>query len=84
MKRIVNHLESLLRGEDPLVSSIRQQAAIEAALRSVGAALDEPVDRIEFVAERLWDAERALDELVGRIGVEETLGAIFSRFCIGK
>ncbi len=84
LKRIVNHLESLTRGEDPLVSSVRQQSAIEAALRSVRAAMDEPTDRIEFLAERLWDAERALDELVGRIGVEETLGAIFSRFCIGK
>ncbi len=84
LKRIVNHLESLTRGEDPLVSSVRQQSAIEAALRSVGAAMDESMDRIEFLAERLWDAERALDELVGRIGVEETLGAIFSRFCIGK
>ncbi len=84
LKRIVHHLSALKRGEDPLVSSVRQQAAIEAARTSVASALSEPLDRVEFVGEHLWDAERALDELVGRIGVEETLGAIFSRFCIGK
>jgi tRNA modification GTPase len=84
LKRIIDHLASLDRGEEPLVSSLRQQEAIRAAAHSISAAVVEPLDRIEFMAEHLWDAERALDELVGRIGVEETLGAIFSRFCIGK
>ncbi len=84
LKRIIHHLSDLVRGEDPLIHSVRQRAAIEAALRSVQSALGEPVERIEFLAEHLWDADRALDELLGRIGVEEMLGAIFSRFCIGK
>lgn len=38
----------------------------------------------ELVAEDLWAAIRALDSLVGRIDVEDILGEIFARFCIGK
>ncbi len=84
LKRILDHLSNLTLGEDPLLASDRQSGAVREALRCVVDALEEPADRIEFLAERLSDAERALDELLGRIGVEETLGAIFSRFCIGK
>lgn len=39
---------------------------------------------LDLRAEELRLASTALDELVGRIGTEEVLGAIFSRFCIGK
>jgi tRNA modification GTPase len=39
---------------------------------------------IEFVAEELRGAARALGEIVGVIGTEEVLGEIFGRFCIGK
>jgi tRNA modification GTPase len=38
----------------------------------------------ELVAQNLRSAVRALDGLVGRVGVEDILGEIFSRFCIGK
>ncbi|SNT23689.1 tRNA uridine-5-carboxymethylaminomethyl(34) synthesis GTPase MnmE [Tropicimonas sediminicola] len=41
-------------------------------------------DSAELVAENLRVAIRALDSLVGRIGVEDVLGEIFSSFCIGK
>jgi tRNA modification GTPase len=36
------------------------------------------------VAETLRAALRHLDALVGRVGVEDILGEIFSSFCIGK
>lgn len=38
----------------------------------------------EMVAESLRTAMHHLDDLVGRIGVEDLLGEIFSSFCIGK
>jgi len=41
-------------------------------------------ERSELAAENLRIAVRALDMLVGRIGVEDVLDEIFSRFCLGK
>jgi len=38
----------------------------------------------EIAAEYLRSAIRALDMLVGRIGVEDILGEIFASFCLGK
>jgi tRNA modification GTPase len=40
--------------------------------------------RQEIAAEYLRAATRALDSLVGRIGVEDLLAEIFASFCIGK
>ena len=37
-----------------------------------------------LVAENLRGAVAALASLVGEIGTEDVLGAIFARFCIGK
>ena len=60
-------------------------------LRSAYLALSEgetelagPDPRLEIAADHLRRAIRSLDELVGRIGVEDVLGEIFSSFCIGK
>lgn len=38
----------------------------------------------ELVAEDVRSAARAVEILIGRVGVEDLLGEIFSRFCIGK
>jgi tRNA modification GTPase len=38
----------------------------------------------ELASEDVRLAARALAGLVGEIGVEEILGAVFSEFCIGK
>lgn len=40
--------------------------------------------QLEIVSEELRQALYYLDELVGRIDVEEVLGRIFASFCIGK
>jgi tRNA modification GTPase len=45
-----------------------------------GAASDDPI----IVAEELREASNCLGSIVGRVGVEDVLGQIFSRFCIGK
>jgi tRNA modification GTPase len=44
----------------------------------------EDMAQLEIVSEEIRHAVFLLDELVGRIGVEEVLGRIFSSFCIGK
>ncbi|MEJ6389923.1 tRNA uridine-5-carboxymethylaminomethyl(34) synthesis GTPase MnmE [Gymnodinialimonas ulvae] len=42
------------------------------------------VGEVEIVAEHIQDGLRALDSVIGRVDVENILGEIFSRFCIGK
>lgn len=54
--------------------------AMESAQLEIGRSLR----RDEVVAAYLRDAARALAMLVGRIDVEDLLGEIFARFCIGK
>lgn len=69
-------------GEPPLITRRRQRDALIVARESLADAVDavDPVLRAEYL--RL--ASRALAALVGRVGVEEILGEIFGRFCIGK
>lgn len=68
-------------------TSERHRVAMEKAIAS----LDQAVVRIqtpdamtELAAADLRLALRVLDSLVGRVDVEDILGDIFSRFCIGK
>jgi len=46
--------------------------------------LEDGPDSYELVAEEIRMATRALESLVGRIGVENLLDEIFSSFCLGK
>ena len=39
---------------------------------------------LELLAEDLRAARFALDRLIGKVDVEDILGDIFARFCIGK
>jgi tRNA modification GTPase len=59
-----------------------QRAAAHLAL---GAAhLDGHPPALELLAEELRLAHQALGEITGQFGVEDLLGEIFGRFCIGK
>ena len=65
----------------------RQRMAVLRAIGFAESALDEINQgrgRLELVAEELRLAARALDSVVGRVDVEDLLGEIFARFCIGK
>lgn len=69
-------------GEPPLVTSARQSellTAVQAALADA-AADNDPL----LQAESLRRAAESLGRLTGRFDPEQLLGAIFSRFCIGK
>lgn len=65
----------------------RQRLAVQHAVEALDSALHElgnGLERIELAAEDVRRASRALDKLIGRIGVEDVLGEIFASFCIGK
>ncbi len=69
-------------GEPALVSRSRHREALIAAMAGLtdAGASDDPVLR----AEGLRAAATALGRITGRIGVEDVLGEIFGRFCVGK
>lgn len=71
-------------GEGVAVAHARQAAELRGAVAALDRALACPVADLEVMAENLRLAARFLDRLTGRIDHEEVLGAIFSRFCIGK
>jgi len=63
-------------------SAVLHRGAI--ALDEAASVLESTPERIELVSALVRNAVGALDEVVGRIGVEDVLGEIFSQFCIGK
>ncbi len=65
----------------------RHRVAVTAAIAALAESRAEvvrPDSRVELAAEHLRQAVRALDALVGRVDVDDLLGEIFARFCIGK
>jgi tRNA modification GTPase len=62
----------------------RQAQALRSAHESCNRLIAVPSSAPELRDHELRSVEMALDALVGRISVEEVLGAVFSRFCIGK
>ena len=75
--------ESLAPGEGAMVTRLRHRQALDAAQACLGR-IARAGPAFELVAEELRGAVAALAGLVGQIETEEVLGAIFSRFCIGK
>ncbi|MGI4765465.1 MAG: tRNA uridine-5-carboxymethylaminomethyl(34) synthesis GTPase MnmE, partial [Janthinobacterium lividum] len=77
--------EALVDGESAVITRLRHRTALEAAQVHLGRVQAAGQGRdFELVAEDLRGAVAALSALVGQIGTEEVLGAIFARFCIGK
>ncbi|MQT12876.1 tRNA uridine-5-carboxymethylaminomethyl(34) synthesis GTPase MnmE [Segnochrobactrum spirostomi] len=74
--------EGLAGGESGLVTRARHRAAIADAVAAIG--LAHSAKGSELKAEHLRRAADALGAVIGAIGVEDVLGAIFSTFCIGK
>lgn len=90
LDRLVERIGQQLSGRydgEPLLIRERQRLALmdaAASLKVAVAWLSSYDSRVELVAESLRAASRSLDMLIGRIGVEDILGEIFSSFCIGK
>jgi tRNA modification GTPase len=70
------------KGEPPLVTTARQQALLAETLQRLHEANAE-TDPV-LTAESLRSAAHSLGRVTGQIDPEAVLGAIFSRFCIGK
>lgn len=65
---------------------VRQQTGVRRAVAGLleAEAAMSAGDSPELASEGVRAAVRALDEVMGRVGVEDVLGEIFARFCIGK
>ncbi|TJZ92193.1 tRNA uridine-5-carboxymethylaminomethyl(34) synthesis GTPase MnmE [Paracoccus gahaiensis] len=80
LARLADELSTRIAGAG-IVSHDRQRTELVEAVRALEGLEDLPV---ELVAESLRIAASCLDRLVGSIGADDYLDAIFSSFCIGK
>ena len=71
-----------LYSADAIISNSRQINELEDALSSIIKARGERAP--EILSEHLRQANRSLERILGNIDIEEVLGSIFSKFCIGK
>ena len=79
-------LDTRISGSGILIRERHRNAVLQAieSMESAKQWLYHTPPSLELVAADLRAASHALDLLVGRIGVENLLDEIFSRFCIGK
>ena len=70
--------------ESALFVSTRQKLTVTRSIRFLNDALDVGPNQLELKAENIRRATDEIARLTGKVDVEEWLGAIFSRFCIGK
>ncbi len=88
LKRTLDaRVRELVSAREPaIITRQRHREAFENARDSVDrahSALDAGLE-IALVAEDIRAAAQQMERLLGRIDVEDVLGTIFSRFCIGK
>ena len=69
-------------GASATIASERQRSAVCESIRHLNETLG--VGALELKAESVARAAHAIGRITGQTDVEEWLGAIFSRFCIGK
>ena len=67
-----------------LITTERHKIAFLEAETALARLLNAKLDTAELIAEELRLAARAMERIAGRIDVEDVLGAIFSRLCVGK
>jgi tRNA modification GTPase len=72
------------RGQPAALTNARQRALVTDVHHHLCVFLEGNPHHTELRAEDLRRAAHALGRLTGRIDVEDVLGQIFGRFCIGK
>ena len=86
---LLDEVSAVLTGQSAnagLAIRERHRSEMRQALQAISVAI-ERIDangEADLVAEDIRAAIRSLDGLVGRVGVEDLLGEVFSSFCIGK
>jgi tRNA modification GTPase len=70
--------------EPALLTLERHRRGFLDARQALTSAADPDAAEPELIAEDLRRAAAAIDRIVGRIGVEDVLGEIFARLCVGK
>jgi tRNA modification GTPase len=80
---VAEHARSV---EAPVITRQRHRARLEDGLSNLVAARSALVDGVgaELAAEDVRMALRQLGSIIGVVGVEDVLDAVFSAFCIGK
>ncbi len=82
LTRIVS--ERLAARETPSLTRARHREGERRAVEALARAETRLADAPDLAGEDLRLAARALEELTGRVDVEDVLDRVFSRFCIGK
>lgn len=78
---IAERARGMLPGEADIAVNRRHRAELSCCCSALQ---DARLDDLILAAESLRVARCALDRITGRAGVEDMLGALFGRFCIGK
>jgi tRNA modification GTPase len=76
--------ERMSSREPALLTLERHRRGFQDARHALSSALAPDAAEPELIAEDLRRAAVAMDRIVGRIGVEDVLGEIFARLCVGK
>jgi tRNA modification GTPase len=71
-------------GEAPVLTQARHRQQLERCRAALASFLGSPMEEFELRAEDLRRAAQALGRITGAVDVEDVLGEIFGRFCIGK
>jgi tRNA modification GTPase len=86
---LINKMEAFARaavggGATALIARERHRQCFESAASALSRILEKPDSPAELLAEDLRLAMASLHRLTGALDVEDILGEIFARFCIGK
>jgi tRNA modification GTPase len=76
--------ERMSSREPALLTLERHRRGFQDARQALSSAVAPEAAEPELIAEDLRRAASAMDRIVGRIGVEDVLGEIFARLCVGK
>jgi len=76
--------EALSGAEFPAATRLRHAERLKEAQGYIARALSDVGLEVEFAAEDVRLAARALEKITGRVDPEDVLGRVFSTFCIGK
>lgn len=70
--------------EEPAITRARYREHLNRCMQALQAFMTSAETDMELRAEDLRQAANALGRITGRVDVEDVLGEIFARFCIGK